>query len=374
MIRSTVRTDIWNYLFDQTYAINQDELEEQNTKYLTLQNCLLNLDTQETIDHTSEVFTTNCLEFDYIPSASPAPFIKYLVSTFDKDKEIIKYIQEVLGYIFYKGLPRPAMFFFKGKPGTGKSTFLDIIQLLVGKQNCSFVSLKDMKSEHYRSTVKDKLVNICSETPPNTPIDENIMKGMSDGSDVQARNLYSSPFDFRPYAKQYFGMNEFPNFVDNTSALYDRIYLITFNHRFRATKEETLDLANKFEPKDLSGILNWCLKGLKKLKENNFMFSVPETMVLEKEFNKMDNDPEYSFFKDCIRKSTGSKLKMRYIYKRYENYIEGNFDIRKKRSLNELRKRLEGFGLHWYKPNNVSSMRGVDWTDEADAYKDYDEG
>ena len=52
-------------------------------------------------------------------------------------------------------------FVFQGEGGTGKSTFTNLLQKLVGGDvNCSHVGLDNMDKDYYLSTMVGKLLNI----------------------------------------------------------------------------------------------------------------------------------------------------------------------------------------------------------------------
>ena len=61
-------------------------------------------------------------------------------------------------------------------------------------------------------------------------------------------------------ARCVFLANGMPNFTDKSDGLWDRIVLIPFEHRFRDTEGEKVNLKQDLE-KELPGILNWAIEG-----------------------------------------------------------------------------------------------------------------
>jgi putative DNA primase/helicase len=71
---------------------------------------------------------------DYVPGAKCPRFEKYLEEVFLGDKATINCIQEMVGYVFYKSIPKPGLFCLIGGGGNGKSVFINILLSLFGDE------------------------------------------------------------------------------------------------------------------------------------------------------------------------------------------------------------------------------------------------
>ena len=121
--------------------ISGQKAQDDQIRYLTLQNGLFDLNTFKLVSHDPNAFTTNLLPYDYDPAAKCPRFLKYLDEVFQGDTDTINCVQEAVGYAFYKSIPKPALFCFIGGGGNGKSVFIDTLVNLFGTENASSVSL-----------------------------------------------------------------------------------------------------------------------------------------------------------------------------------------------------------------------------------------
>jgi len=87
LLKGVKRKEVVDFLGDSTLENSLKSIEQrinENKRYLTLNNCLLDLETMGVSAHTVDIFTTNLLNYDYDPGAITEPFESYLDSTFDE--------------------------------------------------------------------------------------------------------------------------------------------------------------------------------------------------------------------------------------------------------------------------------------------------
>lgn len=102
-----------------------------------------------------------------------------------------------------------------GTGANGKSVFFEIINSLLGNKNISNLSLGNLKEEHNRALIKNKLLNYGSEIRGN--IEADIFKQLVSGEPIQARLKYGNTFIMRDYAKLAFNCNTLPKDVEQTN-------------------------------------------------------------------------------------------------------------------------------------------------------------
>ena len=89
-----------------------------------------------------------------------------------------------------------------GAGANGKSVLFEVINSLLGSNNISNLSLGNLKEEHNRALIKNKLLNYGSEIRGN--IEADIFKQLVSGEPIQARLKYGNTFIMRNYAKLAF--------------------------------------------------------------------------------------------------------------------------------------------------------------------------
>jgi len=322
--------------------VDSKKARADHVKYLTLENGLFDLDNGELINHTPDIFTTNLLPYPYDPDVDCPRFKQYLEEVFMNNKEMIKFVQEAVGYAFYKAIPKPALFFLVGIGSNGKSVFLDTITSLIGEENACSISLDSLSKEYYVLGLFGKMINISSETPQNKVLNTDIIKAVVGGDWVSGREPYQKPTKFKPYAKQYFAMNEVPSIEDASHGMWRRIFFINFTRTFSENEMEVF-LTEKLKA-ELSGIFNWAYEGLKRLKASNFQFQEVESMKVMKTSYKNQNDHVADFASQYLKKRKRAEIKYGEVFNMYKFYCQSE-GIKKHYTSSKLRKKLEEVGF-----------------------------
>jgi len=335
---SKAQGEVIHHLKGECFMSNEDI--DSSSKYMAFENCLLNIDTMETKDYESNTFVQNLLDYEYNTNAECDEWLNYLHTTFNGDEKDIAYLQEIMGYCFWRGMPRASIFFFLGKPGSGKSTFQKVLIGLIGKENTTRIKLREFKQERSITTLYGKMVNLVGENKKTMTereyIDDTVLEATS-GDMIKGRLLYREPFDFEPYAKHIINLNDLPEFAEPEGAFFDRLFMLKFPNEFRGRKEEISEY-HKILLKEKSGIFNWAMKGLKKLRKNKWYFHVSEKNKMLKDRYKQDVDPYYYWFKTCIIKNKDGEIDMREVWDNdWNNFLDSiNFNMKNKGSMSKF--------------------------------------
>jgi putative DNA primase/helicase len=273
--------------------VDMEKAFKDQIRYLTLQNGLYDLSKYNLISHDSGIFTTNLLPYDYDPDAECPRWLQYLDEVFLSDVATILFVQEAVGYAFHKSIPKAVLFFLIGDGGNGKSVFIDVISSLCGKDNVCNISLNRLNDEKYLPELFGKMINVSGETPSAKQMNTDLIKSVVAGDWVTGREVYKKPSKFKPYAKHYLGMNTLPEIDDNTHGMWRRIHVIEFPRTFKES-EMDVELTGKLMD-ELSGIFNWALEGYRRLRDQEFIFSISPSMQKSKRLYKQKNSSVIDF-------------------------------------------------------------------------------
>ena len=344
------------------------EILEKNRHYIALENKVLNLNTMQTEDFSPEKFVTNPLPFSYDPSADCPMFKSFAQSTFWQDNQedtdsMLKFVQEIFGYTFYRDMPIKSMFFLLGPKNSGRSSFLQIIDGMLGDENTCTVELQRFEDQYYVAQLLGSLANIVYETPDfkRKELESSTLKAVTSGKDkVNARHPYGRPFRFTATTKHFYAMNEFPRFEDMSGAVFKRIYAIQFKNQFEG-KKDIKDYSLKILEAEKPGIFNWALEGLERLNDNNWIFSTPRMIVEVTEHYKKQANHLYSFLIDCVVETENEEdiLDLRDIRRNeYKEYLESHFDGAKPETVVNFVEGIKALGYRITKTDNMPKMIG----------------
>lgn len=280
-------------------AVPQVQNLDKFKHLINLKNGMLNLNTQELIPHDPCYFSTIQLPIAYNPDATCASFKKFVNQIMDDDPERVCVIQEFFGYLLTADTVIHKAFFLFGEGSNGKSLLLDILTNLIGLVNVSNLSLSDLDNSFRRANLVGKTANIATENEISSKgFNSQFFKAIVSGDRIQVERKYESPISYAPLCKLVFAVNNLPYSRDKSHGLYRRMFIIPFNRRFEG-KDADKHLNEKLLT-ELPGILNWALKGLVRLRQNDYEFT--NSSIINSAVNSYieDQNPIHLFISETV--------------------------------------------------------------------------
>lgn len=241
---------------------------------LNLINGTFSLHALELRPHAAEDLFTYQLDYRYDPQATCPQWEKFVSEvlvkegTEETDPDLVLLFQELLGYSLTTQTKREIMVWMYGDGGNGKSVTVSIIHALLGPMATSvdFQSI-GMPGNYDLADVPGKRVLFSTEAEKGGAVAEKYIKCIVTGDPIKARPIYGSPIEFRSAAKIWWAMNDRPIIKDTSDSMWRRMRLLPFYRKFE-DKAADVDLIDKLKT-ELPGILNWAIKGLVRLTNNN---------------------------------------------------------------------------------------------------------
>lgn len=284
-------------------------------------------------------YLTYQLPFDYNPKAECSIFQSFLDTVLpEKDLQLIS--GEFYGSVFDLGFKHEKVLLNYGQGANGKSVMFEIITALLGKYNVCSYSLSNLTNSagSYRYNLDKYLLNYSSELTGN--LEAAAFKQLASGEPIEAKRLYKDPVIIYDYARLSFNCNVLPQAKERTNGFFRRFLLVPYSVTIPSDKQDK-SLANKIIEKELSGVFNWLLDGLKRLK-NNGAFTT--CSACEKELNQYINqsDSVGLFMEECYEHCETQKERLKNLYIEYAEFCDdGGY-----RNVNKanFRNRLEVLG------------------------------
>lgn len=217
-------------------------------------------------------------------------WLQYLSETIVTPKVIMQ-AQEFAGYCLTKETRYAKALILLGPGSDGKSTFISVIEQLVGERNSTSLGLRDLEDQFYRSGIYNKM--LCTSTEISKEYFDSVyFKAIVTGDKISAAHKNKDPFDFKPFCKMLFAGNDLPRSRDNSDGYFRRLLLIRFKKQFFG-KEDDKHLADTLRS-ELPLILNWALAGLHRLLKQDGFTQCDETDQMLQQY-RLDNNPVMSF-------------------------------------------------------------------------------
>ena len=392
-IMDKVKSDMWQSRFKfelkEILELTAERINEakNDSNYINLKNGLFNLDKLELEPHTSDIFSTCQLPFEYDENAECQEFLGFIDKLTLKDKELKAVIQEIIGYALTRRVDAQKFFVFWSGGSSGKSTLCDVLLWLAGEENVSTVSLGALSDKFSRSQIEGKILNLATENEAKR-VKTALLKQIVGGDVIQIERKGKDPLSYRPYVKCVFAVNNLPQFYENSYGMLRRMLIVPFPALFTdkpnpENKNEFQRIPNfqeKLKP-ELAGIFNFAMEGYKRLIENNFVFSKSKRIDEIMRLYIQRYNPVQEFIGECLIKAEDEDEKMykKDLYEKFREWCRDN-DLDNpfnniRGFLTEAKKQFPHFGLPYdelnsngkpYKSNGNAYILGVAFSEEYD--------
>jgi putative DNA primase/helicase len=304
----------------ETCELNSFLSGKADGNYLCLENGLLNLDTRELIAHTPDYFTITKLPFNYDPDAKCPMFDAFIEQIMLNRKDYIDLIMEFIGYIFRPDLREQKFLLCYGDGANGKGVLFEVIQALVGHENCSQVPISRFGDRFALQGTIGKVCNVTNESSHLLEAEaENILKSYAAGDRMTVDRKHREAVEVKPTAKLLISTNALPRFNDKSQAIWRRILLVPFDYKVEE-KSQIKNLAHELKT-ELPGILNRALQGLDRLNKNGFTQPQGQKDLIEE--YRRDTDPARAFLLDSYEASLiGQSVRCSHVYGAYRQFCE----------------------------------------------------
>lgn len=299
------------YIKNTVSEVSPDEATSMGG-YLNLRNGLLNLETLELEPHRPDLRTIIQLPVEYDPAATCPAIDEFLHRVVPEDS--LPVIEEMIGYCLQPSMWLEKSFLFHGEGGNGKGTLIAVIEKLFGKENCSHVSLQSLAENRFATAqLFGKLVNLHADIPNRVIEDSSLLKELASGDRIQAEQKHKDPFSFRNRAKLIFSANELPSSKDNSDGFHRRWMIIPFPNKFNDS-----ELRKKlFNDKEMSGLLNRAVAGLKRLRAQNGFTEAPSVREKLQAYREKSDNVYHFLTSYCAVGETSNEVRKQELYDAY---------------------------------------------------------
>ena len=177
----------------------------------------------------------NQINIDYNPKAQKVQIIDNVLDNLScKKQERKQTILEMIGYSMTTSVKLQKAFVLYGETArNGKSTLINIIISLIGRENIGTVSFKDINKNRFAASgIKNKILDIGNEMTDEYIEDVEILKMWVTGDYLEIEEKFKAKQKILPYAKFIFNANKLPSVADKTDGFYRRLQIIPLEYSF----------------------------------------------------------------------------------------------------------------------------------------------
>jgi len=325
-----------NYKLNAALSIAQAMLKvsyadfDSDPYLLTCANGVIDLQTGELRPAKPEDRLHKSTGIRYDPTATCPRWERFLREIFLSDEDLIDFIWRAIGYTLTGSTSEQCVFICYGTGANGKSTFLSVLESLLGDYGVSTppTTFKDYQYDRIPNDVA-RLAGLryvkSVEMKENIRLNEERIKVLTGGDRITARFLHQEFFDFTPTFKIWLAVNHKPLIKGTDEAIWRRIRLIPFERYFKPEDREPQEKLLAELRAELPGILTWAVKGCLRWQEKGL--EPVESVRKATEEYRRESDVIQRFLDECTVRETNAKVRSSELYQAFKKWAEENGEV-----------------------------------------------
>lgn len=246
-------------------------------------------------------------------NADATIWTRFLNTTFNRDADLIGYMQRVSGYSAIGVVREHILPFAYGEGGNGKGAFLEAISKVLGdyagKAKRGFLAVRDRDAHPEEIAVLAGLrMVLCSETNEGDRFDEGKVKELTGGDTLTGRHMYGKSFSFEPSHTLWLMGNHRPKVESGGRSFWRRVREIPFVHKV-PDGEIIQDLQGVLAREHGGALMAWIVRGAMAYNEGGL--AEPESVIKATSDYQREQDTLKRFVETRCHIGGGKYVRMR---------------------------------------------------------------
>lgn len=333
-------------------------------------NCVLDLYTAKPVARPPrrEDFITRQAAVGYRPDAA-APLWEAFVERILPDDDVRRFVRRALGACLVDSASDQAVVVAHGGGANGKSTLFDVVSDVLGDYSMP-VSVKTFLADDrasgsapqpdlVRLALRPRMVR-ASEPPPGSRLAEGIIKEVTGGEKLVARDLNTKPIEFRVTWKLFLQCNTRPSVRGGDDGIWRRILLVPFSVQIPPDERDP-QLKDKLLA-EREGVLNWLIDGYVDWLGCGGL-APPASVQEASQQYRSESDAVGRFITECCVRRDDAQIDIAVLYEALEAWAKAESLDPPSKMIFARRLSDRGFGAS--KSNGKTFRLGLDLTQEA---------
>jgi len=240
------------------------------------------------------------------------------------DPEVRKLVQIAfaLGLV---GVTVQKLFFHYGSGANGKSVAMEVICRLLGSASVTLPATSFIGESNTGGSASPDIARLygrrflrVKELPVGEDLKENLVKEVTGGEAITARDLHQGYFDFDPLFVAHMSGNGYPRITGMDNGIWRRMCVVHWPVQLKPEEQRDFEeVLDEFRP-EFPGILNWLIDGVSMFLEDGL--AIPDAVARATQDYRDEMDPTAAFCAACVRADPGGRLTAKDFYHAYVNY------------------------------------------------------
>lgn len=305
--------------------ITRRDDDSEATRLVPCRNGLLDLRAQRVYPSTPRLFSTQVLGAPWHEGVPPpVEWLKFLDSIWGEDRESIRALQQIFGYLISSDTAFQKLFAIVGPKRSGKSTIGRILKALLGEDSVVNPTLSSLERQFGLAPLVGKSVAIIGDArlggraDQATVVERLLSISGEDPISVDRKNRDS--INVRLRVRIVLLSNELPRLYDTSGALASRFLILQTTRSFLG--DEDIKLEDRLLA-ELPGILKWAVEGYQDLLENGRFISPAASEQAIADLEAI-SAPITVFLRDICEVGAGNTIECEELYERWSEWCKKN--------------------------------------------------
>ena len=319
-VKSTTIKRIYDlFISDAGLNVAADTLNRYPVQWINFRNGFYDPVSREMVPHDPKYRAVNQIPHDYDPGDPPHGTVvqEWLGSICDTPEDV-EMLCEFAGLCMTRDTRQQKFLVLVGEGGTGKSTVIRMINLMVGPENISNVSLNQLTQRFAAFGLMGKLLNSCADLEIDALSDVSTLKKVLGEDSLSAEAKGKDAVSFVSFAKLIFSTNELPIVkAERTNGFYRRLMSLTMNKLPEKTDPDFFDTLSA----DIDDFIHVSVAALERLYQRGTIAESPGSVEAVNRL-RCDSDTVEAFLTEKTERVSGGRIKKADLYRQYEEFCQ----------------------------------------------------
>jgi len=334
------------------------DMNQHKGFYINFKNGMYDVIRKKVWPHSHKTMSINQIPWEYDPDGDHGSgieiekFLKHAIPD-DDDREMLL---EYIGLCCSIDKDQQKMLVICGAGGTGKSTLINLIQKIVGRQNISNVAMSNLAEKFQAISMRGKLLNSCADLEIDALDDVTMIKKLIGEDSISDSYKGKNIISFDNYAKMLFSTNELP-LVRNekTEGFYRRLMVLTMNEK-PERRDPTLPARLENE---IPYLIFLAMEALNRMYKRGYILESLNSAAKVKQLRNDSDTIEAFLSEKCRRAPETTRTDRTELYKQYVEYCEA--EERQSHKKNAFFKALRNKGFSELKSSGTRYFVGIEF-------------
>lgn len=294
--------------------------QEIKSSWVQFKDKIYDIETGEVFDSTPEYFVSNPINWN-VGEIEDTPTIDKYFKSWVNSEDDVKKLYEIISWVIVPKMFIHAFWFLHGPPGTGKSTFVNLLIKFIGEQNKTSTSIDRINNNARFETYNwyKKLLITMSEVSSANDLRNSGLLNQATGEDSIPYEIKGGDtFSGISYGKFIYPTNKWLK-IDGEDGFGRRVRYLKFENRFEKEK----DILSEIPEWEFENLAKKCLRVAKELwKKRNFTgdVSISERIKGYQEISK--TELEWFIENECDITAPEGKIPFGEFHSKFMIYLQ----------------------------------------------------